>query len=251
MGRIPEKVSCSITDRNRLLELANDTNQPRVALRAQMVLKCADGKRIKDIASEYHERPNTVILWRDRFIQSGIDGLLNKPRGKNANQYGADLRERIHRLVTTDPPPGNKRWTGALLSQEMGIPPDVIWRCLRKAGIQLTDVNGEQENITIVIPIELKARKETNMSNKSNSKKMDLEIVARITGENGTVIEKVIKMNEVLPNVADFDIDTLDGFRKDLDVYEQAMLIARDQLTEGITDEYLKEANKKNKKLSN
>lgn len=76
MSRIPEKVSCSITDRNRLLDLANDTNQPRVALRAQMVLKCADGKRIKDIASEYHERPNTVILWRDRFIQSGIDGLL-------------------------------------------------------------------------------------------------------------------------------------------------------------------------------
>lgn len=250
MGRIPERVSCSITDRKRLLELAQDTSQPRVALRAQMVLQCADGKRIKDIAAEHQERPNTVILWRDRFIQSGIEGLLNKPRGKNANQYGTDLRERILRLVATDPPPGNKRWTGVLLSQEMGIPPDVIWRCLRKGGIQLADVNGEQENITIVIPIELKARKETNM-NKNNSRKMDLEIVARITGEDGTVIEKVIKMDGALPNVADFDIDTLDGFRKDLDVYEQAMLNARDQLTEGITDEYLREANKKNKKSSN
>mgnify|MGYP002624420624 CR=1 FL=1 len=250
MGRIPEQVNCSITDRNELLELAHDTTQPRIALRAQMVLQCADGKRIKDIAAEHHERPNTVILWRDRFIRSGVDGLLNKPRGNNANQYGKDLRERILALAATDPPPGNKRWTGVLLSQEMGIPPDVIWRCLRKAGIQLADVNREQENITIVIPIELKARKEISMS-KSNSKKMDLEIVARISGEDGTVIEKVIKMDGALPNVADFDIDTLDGFRKDLDIYEQAMLIARDQLTEGITDEYLKEANKKNKKSSN
>ena len=250
MGRAPEQVNCSKLDRNRLLELACDKSQPRVALRAQLVLQCVDGKRIKDIAAEYHERPNTVILWRDRFAQSGIDGLLNKPRGKNVNQYGTDLRERILRLVATDPPPGNKRWTGLLLSKEMGIPPDVIWRCLRKAGIQLVDINGEQEEITIVIPIQLRARKEISM-NSNNSKKMDLEIVARITGEDGTVIEKVIKMDNALPNVADFDIDTLDGFRKDLDVYEQAMLIARDQLTEGITDEYLKEANKKNKKSSN
>jgi transposase len=249
MGRVSEKVSCSKTDRRRLWELSRDASQPRIALRANLVLQCVDGKRIKDIAAEYSERPNTVILWRDRFIQSGIEGLLNKPRGKNVNQYGTDLKERILRLVTTDPPPGNKRWTGLLLSKEMGIPPDVIWRCLRKAGIQLADVNGEQEEITIVIPIELKARKESNMS--SNTKKMDLEIVARITGEDGTVIEKIIKMDRALPNVADFDIDTLDGFRKDLDVYEQAMLIARDRLTEGITDEYLKEANKKNKKSSN
>lgn len=250
MGRTPEQISCSKTDRNKLLDLARDTSQPRISLRAKLVLQCIDGKRIKDIASEYHERPNTVILWRDRFAQYGIDGLLNKPRGRNANQYGADLRERILRLVTKDPPPGNKRWTGLLLSQEMGIPPDVIWRCLRKAGIQLANVNGEQEEITMMIPIQLKARKEISMKN-NNSKKMDLEIVARITGEDGTVIEKVIKMDKALPNVADFDIDTLEGFRKDLDVYEQAMLIARDQLTEGITDEYLKEANKKNKKSSN
>ena len=249
MAKKYEPVNCSKSDRIKLEELVADESQPRIALRAQLVLQCVDGRRVKDIAADFQERPNTVILWRDRFVQYGIDGLLNRPRGKNANQYGTDLKERILRLTTKDPPSGNRRWTGLLLSKEMGIPPDVIWRCLRKAGIQLADINGEESEITIQIPLKLKARKDYNMNNNS-SEKMDLELIARVKGKDGTVIEKVIRIADAVPNVKDFDIDTLDGFRKDLDIYEQAMLEARDQMAEGITDEYLKEANKKNKMSS-
>ena len=60
MGRKPGTVSCSKLDRKRLWELSRDASQPRIALRAQLVLQCVDGKRIKDIAAEYSERPNPL-----------------------------------------------------------------------------------------------------------------------------------------------------------------------------------------------
>ena len=247
MARSYEKLYCSKSDIIRLTRLAQNTTQPRVALRAQMVLLCAEGKQIKEIASRFHERPNTVILWRNRFADQGIEGLLNRPRGKNANQYGTDLRERILGLIATNPPPGHKRWTGSLLSKETGIPPDVIWRCLRKAGIQLTSTDREPTEFTMEIPLQLTVRKETDMSS-NKSEKMDLELVARITGKDGTVIEKVVKMKDALPNVKDFDLCTKEGFLQDLDVYEKAYLEARDQLSEGLVGEYLDEASKKNRK---
>ena len=246
MARKYTSISCSKTDIIKLEELSSDSSQTRIAIRAQMILQCIKGTQIKDIAAEFHERPNTVILWRDRFIEQGIEGLLNRPRGRNANQYGSDLRERIINKISTDPPSGNKRWTGKLLSVELGIPPDVIWRCLRKAGIQLTDIGGIQTEFTVQLPLLLIARKDNNMStNNDVSNKMDLEIIARIIGKDGTVIEKSIRMDDALPNIDDFDLSTREGFLSDLDDYETSILTARNQLSEEITKEYLDAASKK------
>lgn len=43
-------------------------------MRALMVLRCIEGEQIKDIAADLHERPNTVILWKNRFSANGITG---------------------------------------------------------------------------------------------------------------------------------------------------------------------------------
>lgn len=249
MPRKYKSINCPKTDIIKLNELAQDPTQPRLSIRAQMVLQCIEGRPIKDISADFSERPNTVIFWRDRFAEQGVEGLLNRPRGKNANQYGTNLQDRIVELIDQSPPDGHKRWTGKLLAQELGIPPDVVWRCLRKADIKLTDEH-RPKFFVLEIPVQLIARKETTMSN-SNSSKMDLEITARITGKDGTEIEKVIKMEGVIPDINDFDLSTKEGFLQDLDVYEKAVLDARDQLAAGLTQEFLAEASKKNGKSGN
>ena len=42
-------------------------------------------------------------------------------------------------------------------------------------------------------------------------------------------------MEGVIPNINDFDLSTKEGFLQDLDVYEKAVLDARDQLAAGLT----------------
>lgn len=263
MSRKYTPITCSKTDFISLQTLAADPLNPRLALRARMILQCLQGKQIKDIAVDLGERPNTVILWKNRFSEQGISGLFNLPRSKNANRYDKVFKEKIHQLLNMDPPDGFSRWTGPLLSKYIGVPPDVIWRYLRKEGISLADIRrfptdihtSTPKKIIYEVPLHLELRKEELMENTSkNSKndnpgndKMDLEIVARIKGQDGTMIEKTVRIDGAIPNVYDFDLSTKDGFLKDLGELEQTVLSARNQMAEGLAENYLDTASKKNK----
>lgn len=261
MPRTYKPIDCSKSDIIELQQLSAETGDQRMAVRARIVLMCIAGRPIKDIAAELDERPNTVIYWRDRFKENGIPGLGNLPRGKHASRYGKDLKNRIFLLLKEPPPDGAVRWTGISLSKELGVPPDVIWRYLRKANIRLADATPmaaenraelSAEPIVYDIPLRLSIRKENNMSNNkrnenhTSGENMDLEIIARIKGKDGTIIERKIQMDGVLPNLDDFDLCTLDGFRRDFDQLEKNIIAARSQVSEELEKEYLAAASKKN-----
>ena len=268
MPRTYKRIECSKTDIIILHEISMNTSNPRIALRAQIVLRCIEGQQVKDIASELGERPNTVILWRNRFAKGGVDGLANLPRGDSANKYGGDLKQRIHDKLNTNPPDNSTRWTGKSLSKELGVPPDVIWRYLRKEKIKLSDITVTSEDYSTHpteaiydIPLEIHVRKDDAMNSKLVNSvdtegadadgNMDLVITARIEGKDGTVIEREIRLADALPNVKDFDLSTKEGFLRDFDQLEKSMLAARGQLTEDITKEYLDAASKKNRTRKN
>ena len=51
-----------------------------LALRARIVLACAQGSDNKVVASRQRVTPQTVSKWRARFVQDRLDGLLDAPR---------------------------------------------------------------------------------------------------------------------------------------------------------------------------
>ena len=51
-----------------------------LALRARIVLACAQGTDNKVVASRQRVTPQTVSKWRARFVQDRLDGLLDAPR---------------------------------------------------------------------------------------------------------------------------------------------------------------------------
>lgn len=138
MPRRGKNIICSQEDIQELQQAirAHSTEQ-RIVRRAKMVLLCCEGKQIKDIAAELNERPNTVILWRDRYIENGFAGLMDAPRSGRKAVYGADARDLILKKLAETPPNGLARWDGPTLSEELNISVDAIWRILRKEGIQL------------------------------------------------------------------------------------------------------------------
>src|SRR5208282_1884026 len=48
----------------------------RVVLRSRIVLRAADGLLNKQIAATLNVAPRMVTLWRGRFLELGIEGLL-------------------------------------------------------------------------------------------------------------------------------------------------------------------------------
>ena len=102
-----------------------------------MILGCLDSKRVQHIARECHTRPNTVIKWRQRFVQSGLAGLRDAPRPGAKPIYGADFRKRVLALLEQPPPPGQACWDGPAVAAKLKGSVHAVWRVMRKEGICL------------------------------------------------------------------------------------------------------------------
>jgi transposase len=113
-------------------------SEQRMVRRARIILMCAEGHQVKDIASELKERPNTVILWRDRYIEYGIKGLNDLKRSGKPVTYGDDFRTLVLDKLKEDPPNGLANWDGAELAAALNVSDAAVWRLLRKEGIQLS-----------------------------------------------------------------------------------------------------------------
>src|SRR5229473_996807 len=83
--------------------------------RARIVLLAAAGRSTRSIAKEVGVQPRIVSLWRHRYADHGLEGLLDKP-----------------------PPEGFARWTGPLLAGVLGdVDVQYVWRFLRSHKIDL------------------------------------------------------------------------------------------------------------------
>src|SRR4051812_37958934 len=68
-------------DRGRLEAITRASTAPAgVARRARVVLLAADGVSNTEIANRVGVSRPTVLKWRDRYTQAGIDALADLPR---------------------------------------------------------------------------------------------------------------------------------------------------------------------------
>ena len=110
------------------------TVQARVVLRSRIVLLAADGLQNKQIAARLHVAPRMAALWRGRFMECGIEGLLkDAPRpGRTASISRASLIER-----TTQSTPANAtHWSTRTMAREMGISKATVSRIWRANGLK-------------------------------------------------------------------------------------------------------------------
>ena len=139
MPKIAKKIECSESEINALKKIAAaQKSEKRMVRRAKMVLMCIEGRQIKDIVAELGERPNTVITWRDRFIEHGLKGLKDLKRSGKPITYGEEFRNLVLNKLTEEPPNGLANWDGAELASALGVSDDAVWRLLRKEGIHLS-----------------------------------------------------------------------------------------------------------------
>jgi hypothetical protein len=77
----PFVIGLGDADRRRLEVLARkQTAERRAVLRAGIVLGSADGEQNASIAQRLGVALNTVIKWRKRFFEEGMEGLVDRKR---------------------------------------------------------------------------------------------------------------------------------------------------------------------------
>jgi transposase len=138
MARSAPAISCGPEDRRELARLAGSRTESRPMVeRAQIILGCLAGKRVKEVARACHTRPNTVIKWRQRFAQQGLAGLRDAPRPGAHRVYGEDFRKRVLALLEQPPPSGQASWDGPAVAATLQGSVHAVWRVLRQQGICL------------------------------------------------------------------------------------------------------------------
>jgi transposase len=138
MARNAPIITCSPEDRQELERLAGSrTESKQMVERAQIILGCLAGKRVQEVARNCHTRANTVIKWRQRFVQRGLAGLVDAPRPGAKPLYGADFRNRVLGLLEQPPPVGQACWDGPAVAAALNSSVHAVWRVLRREGICL------------------------------------------------------------------------------------------------------------------
>ena len=138
MPKKPKQPKCSEEDRLALEALAQSrTSEARLVERGRLILKCLEGKQVKDVAKEMEVLPNTVILWRDRFDREGMAGLKDRPRSGKPATYPPDFRDQVLAVLELPPPRGQATWDGLSVAKQLNASAHAVWRVLRKEGIGL------------------------------------------------------------------------------------------------------------------
>jgi transposase len=136
--RLAVPVTILEDERRQLLTWSRGRSTPhRLILRSEIVLRAGDGLQNKDIASELRVRPETVALWRARFLSYRIDGIQkDAPRpGRNPRISRAKVDRIIDRTLHTKPS-GSTHWSTRTLAREMGVSNATIARIWKSHRIQ-------------------------------------------------------------------------------------------------------------------
>jgi transposase len=103
----------------RELERADGTPQA-LAFRARLILSYERLGQIKLVAQAERTSRPTVILWRNRFLAGGIEGLKDAPRpGRPAVLSKAKINTVLSGVV--QPPAGRTRWSIRSMARHAGV----------------------------------------------------------------------------------------------------------------------------------
>jgi transposase len=93
----------------------------RLALRARIVLGCADGTENRRVARQLRVTDQTVCKWRERFRRSRLEGLTDEPRPGTPRRITDDQIEALITRTLESQPPDSTHWSTRTMAKAIGM----------------------------------------------------------------------------------------------------------------------------------
>jgi transposase len=112
-----------------------------IAQRSRIVLLAADGLANIVVADKVGVNQATVVKWRKRYLERGLDGLLDEPRPGTPRTITDDDVEAVVVRTLEDTPTDATHWSTRDLAKRVGMSPSSVGRIWQAFGLKpwLTD----------------------------------------------------------------------------------------------------------------
>ena len=130
MWEAAKALPLSVGERELLEGFARAGSTPqKIALRIRIVLRSAEGVANHRLAAELGTSRPTVLRWRQRFEQAGLEGLLeDAPRPGRERRLTTEKEEAIVNATLYRKPPGTTHWSVRTLARAQRVSPATVHR---------------------------------------------------------------------------------------------------------------------------
>src|SRR2546423_5156506 len=137
-GRPKAPLVLSDAERQTLQQWARRAKTAQaLALRAKIVLACAEGTNNQDVAASLGVWPRTVSKWRARFVKDRLEGLSDEPRPGAARKITDEQVEAvIVKTLEEAPSRQDSHWSTRSMAKATGMSQTAISRIWRAFGLK-------------------------------------------------------------------------------------------------------------------
>lgn len=122
MGRPIPELKLSLEQRRTLEEWARRPKTAQaLALRAKIIMACATGESNTSVAKQFRVTKQMVGKWRSRFVERGVDGLLDEPRPGTPRRLSDEDVERVLAMTLESTPEDATHWSTRAMSEATGL----------------------------------------------------------------------------------------------------------------------------------
>jgi transposase len=131
------RFSLTPTQRGELQVHLKSRNLPlSMALRMRIILMLDEGASYNDIKEKLDTTAPTISLWKRRYRQAGVVGLVSVHPGQPPKKLTPQFRAKVLAKTQQAPPDGSTHWSLRKMAVVMGVSKDLIRQVWREADLK-------------------------------------------------------------------------------------------------------------------